>query len=226
MKFLRKHVLQLSDIPRDLDSVITIDRKKEVNPRDVGMKRADVDAIWDNVVKLYRSGTHPAITLSLRRQGKVLISRGIGHARGNGPKDNPDSEKVLATADTPICLYSTSKGITALLMHMLAEEGLVNVMDPVAFYAPEFARKGKENITIHQILSQSPNRADHHSLAFRVIWIDGVKRSGGTGRYHGQTENGHVGLLETHFSVEAIDQTVFIKIAGHHLFVRLVKSFF
>jgi CubicO group peptidase (beta-lactamase class C family) len=153
MKFLRKHVLQLSDIPRDLDSVITIDSKKEVNPRDVGMKRADVDAIWDNVVKLYRSGTHPAITLSLRRQGKVLISRGIGHARGNGPKDNPDSEKVLATADTPICLYSTSKGITALLMHMLAEEGLVNVMDPVAFYAPEFARKGKENITIHQILS-------------------------------------------------------------------------
>ena len=38
-------------------------------------------------------------------------------------------------------------------MHMLAEEGLINVMDPVAFYAPEFARNGKDNITIHQILA-------------------------------------------------------------------------
>ncbi|MDH3994032.1 MAG: beta-lactamase family protein, partial [Gammaproteobacteria bacterium] len=55
--------------------------------------------------------------------------------------------------DTPVCLYSTSKGITALLMHMLVEDGLVNVMDPVAFYAPEFAANGKENITIHQILA-------------------------------------------------------------------------
>ena len=55
--------------------------------------------------------------------------------------------------DTPVCLYSTSKGITALLMHMLAEDGLINIMDPVAFYAPEFAARGKHNITIHQILA-------------------------------------------------------------------------
>jgi CubicO group peptidase (beta-lactamase class C family) len=153
MEFIRKRVLQLSRIPKDLDSVTSIDRDREVDPRDVGMSRADVDGIWDQVLKLYRTGTHPAITVSLRRQGKTLLSRGIGHARGNGPYDDPEEEKVLATADTPICLYSTSKGITALLMHMLAEDGLINVMDPVAFYAPEFARKGKENITIHQILA-------------------------------------------------------------------------
>jgi CubicO group peptidase (beta-lactamase class C family) len=81
------------------------------------------------------------------------MSRGIGHALGNGPDDGPDDEKVLMTPATPVCLYSTSKGITALLIHMLAEEGLINVMDPVAFYAPQFARNGKENITIHQILA-------------------------------------------------------------------------
>lgn len=153
MEFLRKNVLQLSRIPKHLDSVTTIDSKREVDPRDVGMRGDDVNAIWDNVVKLYKTGTHPAITLSIRRQGKLLMSRGIGHSHGNGPKDEPDAEKVLATADTPFCLYSTSKGITALLMHMLSEEGLINVMDPVAFYAPEFAQKGKENITIHQILA-------------------------------------------------------------------------
>jgi CubicO group peptidase (beta-lactamase class C family) len=64
-----------------------------------------------------------------------------------------NSDKVLATPDTPMCLYSTSKGITALLMHMLQEDGLINLSAPVAFYAPEFARKGKDNITIHQRLA-------------------------------------------------------------------------
>ena len=153
MTFLRKRILHLSDIPPDLDSVISIDRKKEVDPQLVGMQQDDVEEIWRHVVKLYRSGVHPGISISFRRQGKVLLSRAIGHARGNGPDDSPEDEKVPMHADTPVCLYSTSKGITALLMHMLVEDGLINVMDPVAFYAPEFAAKGKQNITIHQILA-------------------------------------------------------------------------
>ena len=153
MKLLRKHVFHLSEIPRDLDSVINIDTKQETDPREVGLLHSDVDRIWDNIIKVYRTGVHPAITACVRHQGKVLLSRSIGHVRGNGPDDGPDSEKVVATPDTPMCLYSTSKGITALLMHMLQEDGLINVSDPVAFYAPEFARKGKDNITIHQILA-------------------------------------------------------------------------
>ena len=153
MKLLRKHLFHLSDIPDDVDSVITIDDRNEVDPKQVGMSQDDVDAIWGNIVKLYKTGVHPGITVSIRRQGKILMSRGIGHARGNGPEDDGTIDKVLMTPDTPVCLYSTSKGITALLMHMLVEDGLVNVMDPVAFYAPEFAANGKENITIHQILA-------------------------------------------------------------------------
>ena len=121
MKLLRKHVFHLSDIPRDLDSVINIDTKQEVDPREVGLLHSDVDRIWDDIIKVYRTGVHPAITACVRHQGKVLLSRSIGHVRGNGPDDGPASEKVVATPDTPMCLYSTSKGITALLMHMLQE---------------------------------------------------------------------------------------------------------
>ncbi len=59
------------------------------------------------------------------------------------------------TTDTPpICFFSASKAVTALLMHMLSEQGgLVNLMDPVSYYCPEFARNGKRTITVHQILS-------------------------------------------------------------------------
>jgi len=153
MELMRKHLLHLSKIPKDLDSVITIDAAAESDPRDVGVPKATVDKIWDHTVKLYQSGVHPGISLSVRRQNKVIMSRAIGHAQGNGPDDHHEDEKVLMRPDTPVCLYSTSKGITALLIHMLVEDGLVNVMDPVAFYAPEFARNGKDNITIHQILA-------------------------------------------------------------------------
>lgn len=153
MKLLRKHLLHLSDIPRDLDPVINIDSRQEVDPRKVGLRQSDVDQIWDNIVRVYKTGVHPAITACIRHRGKIVLARAIGHVSGNGPQDDADSEKVLATPGTPMCLYSTSKGITALLMHMLQEDGLINVSDPVAFYAPEFARKGKDNITIHQILA-------------------------------------------------------------------------
>ena len=153
MTAIKRRLLNLSAIPRNLDEVTTIDQRVEVDPRDVGLDPADVDAIWNQVTRLYRSGVHPGISVSIRRQGQVLLSRGIGHARGNGPKDARHDKRQLMRPDTPVCLYSTSKGVTALLMHMLAEDGLINVMDPVAFYAPEFAQNGKHNITIHQILS-------------------------------------------------------------------------
>ncbi len=171
MKLLRKHVFHLSDIPRDLDAVITIDSRKEVDPRELGLLQSDVDRIWDSIIRMYKTGVHPAITVCIRHQGKVLLSRAIGHVRGNGPNDGPESEKVLATPDTPMCLYSTSKGITALLMHMLQEEGLINISDPVAFYAPEFARKGKDNITIHQILAHRGGIPGlPKDVALEVLW--------------------------------------------------------
>jgi hypothetical protein len=85
MTFLRKRILHLSDIPSDLNSITSIDDKKEVDPQLVGMYQSDIDEIWHHVVKLYKCGVHPGISLSIRRQGKVLLSRGIGHALPCGP---------------------------------------------------------------------------------------------------------------------------------------------
>ncbi|MGD9388410.1 MAG: serine hydrolase domain-containing protein [Gammaproteobacteria bacterium] len=153
MGFLRQRVLRLSPLPEDLDEVIRIDRRRESDPAALGLRQADLDRAWDEVIRVYRSGVHPAITINLRYRGKVVMSRSIGHARGNGPHDGPESKRVVARPDTPMCLFSASKAVTALLMHMLAEDGLVDLEHPVTFYAPEFGRKGKENITLHQVLA-------------------------------------------------------------------------
>ena len=149
---LRK-LLRLSSLPEDLDEVIRIDTRREVDPAEAGLRRADLDRVWDEVIKVYRSGVHPAITINLRYRGKIVMARSIGHARGNGPRDGDDVARVVAQPDTPMCLFSASKAVTALLVHMLAEDGLVDLARPVTFYAPEFGRKGKERITLHQVLA-------------------------------------------------------------------------
>ncbi len=60
-----------------------------------------VESIWDAAVALYRSGVHPAVQVCLRRNGAVVLDRAIGHARGNGPADGAEVEKVTATPETP-----------------------------------------------------------------------------------------------------------------------------
>ncbi len=153
MRLIRQRLLRLSPVPEDLDEVIRINARAESDPVSVGLRRADIDRVWDEVIKVYRSGVHPAITINLRYRGKVVMARSIGHARGNGPNDDPDGEQVVVQPDTPMCLFSASKAVTALLVHMLAEDGLVELDRPVAFYNPEFARRGKDKITLHQVLA-------------------------------------------------------------------------
>src|SRR4051812_45387834 len=84
----------------------------EVDPRDAGLTAAGVDEIWRSVVRLYETGLHPAICLCLRRRGKVVMNRAIGHARGNAPGATPETPRVLATPRTLFNLYSASKAIT------------------------------------------------------------------------------------------------------------------
>ena len=140
-----------SRIARDLDAVTT--RGPETDPADVGMTRDAVEDVWDAVRHLYRSGIHPAITLCVRRQGAVVLNRAIGHARGNGPADRADADKQLATPETPFCIFSATKGTTAALIHLLDEQGVLDIGDPVAEYLPDFAQNGKSSITIGHVLA-------------------------------------------------------------------------
>jgi CubicO group peptidase (beta-lactamase class C family) len=55
-------------------------------------------------------------------------------------------------ADTPSVSFSTTKGVAATLLHILADRQLINYDAPVASYWPEFAQAGKAHITVRQIL--------------------------------------------------------------------------
>jgi CubicO group peptidase (beta-lactamase class C family) len=62
----------------------------------------------------------------------VVLDRAIGHAKGNGPSDSREVPKVLATPDTPFCVFSTSKSITAMVVLLLQERGVLDIRDRVA----------------------------------------------------------------------------------------------
>lgn len=140
-------------VPDDLDAVTSHDPATEVDPESVGMTRQQVERIWKDVRSAYSTGFSPAITICLRRHGRVILNRAIGHARGNGPDDVPESPKVLATPDTRICLFSASKVVTAMLIHLLDERGEIDLLDPISYYIPEYGQKGKHDATIYHLLA-------------------------------------------------------------------------
>jgi len=152
MHSLARRALHTCRIPDDLAGVTFRDAQGE-QPEKVGVSEQSIDAVWRSVESLYRTGVHPGVQLSVRHNGVQVLHRAIGHASGNGPDDPGTVALTAMTTDTPVCYFSASKAITALLIHMLAEQGLVNLLDPVCYYCPEFAQNGKRTITVHQVLS-------------------------------------------------------------------------
>ncbi|RIL05072.1 MAG: hydrolase [Proteobacteria bacterium] len=137
-------------IPRDLDAVTS--RAEEVPAREVHLTRANVEAIWRSAQALYRTGLYPALQLCVRHRGAIVLDRTIGHAAGNAPLDPPDTPKRLATPDTPFRIYSASKAVTAMVVHLLDERGALHIDDPVCEYLPEFGVGSKRHITIAHVL--------------------------------------------------------------------------
>ncbi|MCG8671662.1 MAG: beta-lactamase family protein [Pseudomonadales bacterium] len=133
------------------DLVTSIDSSSEVDPQEVGLTQEQIDTIWDSVVACYESGIHPALTVCVRRHGKIVLNRAIGHTHGNEPSD-PQGHQRVATPDSLFNLYSASKAIAAVVVHHMDENGLIHLEDPLHHYLPEFASKRKRYITIRHVL--------------------------------------------------------------------------
>lgn len=159
-------------VPADLDAVTAISEEDQSE-----IDAAAVDKIWRAARHWYQAGMHPAIQLCIRRNGKVVLNRAIGHGWGNAPTDEPDAEKIAVTTDTPFCVYSAAKGITATVVHMLVEQGVFALDDRVCEYIPSYTSHGKDRTTIRHVLTHSAGvpfptgpkpdlrRADDHEYA-------------------------------------------------------------
>ena len=156
-------------MPRSPEAVTTIGEEAPASAG--GVSSDNVEAIWGAVIDWYRSGVHPALQICLRRNGHVILDRAIGHASGNGPRDDGNAERVEATPETPFCIYSTSKAITAFVVHKLCERGLLELDDPIAKHVPGYERNGKELITVGHVLA---HRSGVPNLPSHVLDLDNI----------------------------------------------------
>lgn len=145
------NLLRRIDVRRNLAAITTIG--PEDDPAEAGLRRVDIESIWADAVDLYRTGAHPTVQLCLRRQGRVVLNRAIGHASGNGPGERDRDAQVLASPDTPFCVFSASKAWTAVIVLMLIERGVFALDTRVTDFLPEYAAHGKERTTIGHLLT-------------------------------------------------------------------------
>jgi CubicO group peptidase (beta-lactamase class C family) len=182
-------------VPADLDSVTAIGAEDHSD-----IDGAAVERIWQAARHWYGAGMHPAIQVCIRRHGRVVLNRAIGHGWGNAPTDPPDAEKIAATTDTPFCVYSAAKAMTATVVHMLVERGVFSLDDRVCEYIPCYTSHGKHRTTIRHVLTHSAGvpfptgprpdvkRADDHEYAQQKLGeLRPLYRPGLVHMYHALT---------------------------------------
>jgi len=86
------------------------------------------------------------------RHGQVVLDRAFG-----------------CRPDSLFLVFSAGKPFVAVLAHLLAERGELNLDAPVARYWPEFSRHGKEAITIRQVLQHRAGVPVAHGLPRDVL---------------------------------------------------------
>ena len=125
----------------------------------------------------------------MARHGQLALFRTYGDAK-------TEPSKVPATNDNLFLLFSQTKVLTSSAVWTLVEEGKLSFMDKIADHLPEFAARGKADITLQQVMTHQggfPSNnvtkatwADHARMRaevcdFALDWTPGSKL-----QYHGQ----------------------------------------
>lgn len=93
----------------------------------------------------FAEGQHIGAGLALYHRGRPAADLWGGLA--DEDRGTPWERGTMAVS------FSTTKGLTATCLHILADRELVRYEDPVARYWPEFASNGKGEITVYHLLT-------------------------------------------------------------------------
>lgn len=111
-------------------------------------------------------------------------------------------------SDTLSMSFSTTKGVSSAVLHVLADQGLLDFDDPVSLHWPEFAQKAKQDITIRQLLcheagmyhiremiDDAEQMMDWNTMVRAIEQAKPVHRPGATNGYHALTFGWLVGEI-------------------------------
>lgn len=116
-----------------------------------------IDAFTENQI----AGDDGA-SLALVVNGELVLSI----AAGVGQNHALDKKDIPWTEDTLVNVFSAGKGLVALCVLQLVQQGKLELDQSVAYYWPEFAQFNKKDITVKQVLiHRSGLSAFHHTIA-------------------------------------------------------------
>jgi CubicO group peptidase (beta-lactamase class C family) len=121
-----------------------------------------VQAVLDDLVA---RGVERGLQVAVYLDGQLVVDAwaGVADAETGRPVDG----------ETLFCVFSTSKGITATLIHILAERGLLEYDAPLICYWPEFGAHGKDAITVRHVLTHTagiPQMPSGAGIAQQCDW--------------------------------------------------------
>jgi CubicO group peptidase (beta-lactamase class C family) len=90
-------------------------------------------------------GRQIGLQVCVYHEGRVVVDDCAGQM---GPADARPVEP-----NTLFCCFSSTKGVAALAVHMLADRGMLDYDAPVAKYWPAFGQHGKDRVTVAQAMS-------------------------------------------------------------------------
>ncbi|HZB92104.1 MAG TPA: serine hydrolase domain-containing protein [Stellaceae bacterium] len=143
------------------------------DPQSLGFRAEMLGRLGRIIETHIREGRYPGAQIALARHGRLALFKTFGTAR-------LEPSTVPAQDDTLWLLYSNTKVVTAAAVWVLVEEGALTFHDRIADHIPEFARHGKGEITLLQVLTHQggfpgsglsmPSSAweDHNELKERV----------------------------------------------------------
>ena len=116
------------------------------NPEALGFALKPLEHLDHLIREHIEEGRYPGAQIALARNGQLALFRSYGDAKTAG-------RRTATAGDTLFLLFSQTKVLTSAAVWTLIEEGRVSFMDKVADHLPEFARRGKADITLHQVMT-------------------------------------------------------------------------
>ncbi|WP_323844540.1 serine hydrolase domain-containing protein [Microbulbifer magnicolonia] len=134
----------------------------ELEPMDIyGFCAPGFEALYDTFAHNFRECGDSGAAFAVRQHGELIVSLWAGGADRDGA--TPYTEDTLAN------VFSSSKGVLAVLTLQQVAAGNLDLDRPVADYWAEFAAGGKEEITARQLLCHRAGL-----VAFRQKVTDGL----------------------------------------------------
>jgi CubicO group peptidase (beta-lactamase class C family) len=103
--------------------------------------------VQEAVDQLVESGAERGLQVAVYRHGEQVVDAVAGVA-------DPTTGRPV-TSDTPFYAYSTGKGVTATVAHVLAERGVFGYDTPIVELWPDFGAHGKETVTVRHVLTHT-----------------------------------------------------------------------